>query len=156
MLPCKWKTICMLWLALLVIHFCAIWTRPPHHATELATIKKKTVTREVFVNGSIDDDRPLDLAHYPSAQKFLSAWNGDWRSDRVAFWTAGRDVNIEQAKALLFGSALEVDLLQGRENELPSLDDWYTCAQACSKTTLGMMGRSQLFWFEDGILTISQ
>ena len=39
----------------------------------------------------------------------------------------------------MYGAALEIDLLQSRDSNIPSLDDWFSTSEAASLTTLGIM-----------------
>jgi hypothetical protein len=87
----------------------------------------------------LGDEVVLDLSQHPAIRRFFKCFNGDWRQPRVSFWTAGRSISRDEAKILLYASALEVDLLQSREAEIPSLDDWYSVSEAASKCTLGIM-----------------
>jgi hypothetical protein len=108
------------------------------------TILKVTVLREdLFTNGGINHDcstKPnMRLGDFPAASKFYNALNGDWRLPRTSFWTAGRDITREDAKVLVYGACLEVDILQGNDSGLPSLDDWHSCAKYAARTTLGVL-----------------
>ena len=113
------------------------YPQPEWLSHNMAVLRRTLLRRHLFVSGTVQDELVIDLP--PAIEKFYNAFNGDWRKPRVSFWTAGRNISKEEAKLLLFGAALEVDLLQSKESELPSLDDWYTVSEAASKSTLGIM-----------------
>ena len=39
----------------------------------------------------------------------------------------------------MFASAIAIDLLQARDNNVPSLDDWGTAQEACARTALQIL-----------------
>ena len=75
--------------------------------------------------------------------EFLDTWNGDWTQERPQFYTAGRNVRIEDAKAMMRGSAQKLDLLCGHDR-MPSMDDWGTCAEGCGQVSLGILCHNAL------------
>ena len=91
----------------------------------------------MFWDGTVNDECEIDLSNHPAAEKFLDAFNGDWNQPAPAFWTHGRNVTRPEAVDLMVSAVLEMDLLQSRESELPSVDDWYTTSQAASLTSIG-------------------
>ena len=118
------------------------YPQPEWLSHNMAVLRRTLLRRHLFVSGTMQDEAVIELP--PAVDRFYNAFNGDWRKPRVSFYTAGRNISKEEAQLLLFGAAIEVDLLQSRESELPSLDDWYTVSEAASKSTLGIMAHSLL------------
>ncbi|CAK0899303.1 unnamed protein product [Prorocentrum cordatum] len=69
--------------------------------------------------------------------KFCDLWNGEW-SGPFVHYCDGCCLEGEVPNNM-FAAALEVDLLQSRDNVLPSVDDWNSCGFSCGKTALGIL-----------------
>jgi hypothetical protein len=80
----------------------------PEYLENNRRILLRTILRkEQYSNGSVNRDAIIKLEDYPSVWKFFNAFNGDWNSRRIQFWTAGRNISKEDAKLLLFGALVE-------------------------------------------------
>ena len=74
-----------------------------------------------------------------AVETFLKFWNGDWSSPVVTHICGGCCSGPDEARENLFSSAIEVDLLQSRDCDRPSVDDWGTCGAASGKTPCGLL-----------------
>ncbi len=74
-----------------------------------------------------------------SADTFLKFWNGDWSRPVVVHVCCGCCQDANDARDHMFSAAVGVDLLQSRDCDLPSLDDWGSCGGAAARSSLGIL-----------------
>jgi hypothetical protein len=74
-----------------------------------------------------------------STNQFLQFWNGDWTRPVIEHVCGGCCSGLEEAKANMFSSAIGVDLLQSRDCDVPSMDDWGTCGAATGRASCGIL-----------------
>ncbi len=84
-------------------------------------------------------DLDLDEAKELAVSEFLRFWNGDWARPVVVHVCTGCCSGVVDARQNLFSAAIAIDLLQSRDCDTPSLDDWGTCGAAIGRTSLGIL-----------------
>lgn len=117
---------------------------PPHEWTVLnRLIARHTLLRkaEVICSECSDDGSILESedSRRLAVMKFLSFWNGNWRGEQIQHWCSGCCTDVGEAQQRLYASAIEVNLLQSKDIDTPSIDDWGTCGAACGVTSAGIL-----------------
>jgi len=95
--------------------------------------------RSVGFEGPADDPGDDVESDSSAIQQFLALWNGDWSRPIVSHVCNGCCANEAEAKANLFAAAIGVDILQSRDCDVPSQDDWGSCGAATGRTSLGLL-----------------
>ena len=116
----------------------------PHWTARNKTIMGFTLLRRREYVASEETDEPVlgrDNANAEAVSKFLSLWNGDWTAPVFQHFCGGPGCceSPEDAKQKMYATAMEVNLLQSKDIDTPSLDDWGSCGQACGRTCAGFL-----------------
>jgi hypothetical protein len=113
---------------------------PPHDYQQRnrEMLERTIIRRSIYIIG---DGLRNDDALVAAADRFLKYWNGDWTYPRVSHYCQGEGccADEENCRDNMYATALSIDLLQSRDVETPSMDDWGSCGEACGKTCAGIL-----------------
>ena len=118
---------------------------PPAYREHNKSVLLHTLFRRgAFVKGEADvekfgQDAEIALEGSPEALKVLDAFNGDWTKQQVQIYLAGRALSAAEVRLLQFSACIQLDLLLGADTALPSIDDWFSVADAAGRVSAGIL-----------------